>query len=574
MGAGLVFDGEFYNLVGVGVFTPYQLEKTRHFDLNMYEWRVHCSDGDRRVPRYSADRVEIIAETPKRCIIYVEDASHTGELIQGTTSLTALTTVLASPYSAHLISEVQGHVEPKEFDDLTYASVTFDCPVAIEVFDSAGERIAWYDPDNQTGHGLQGIAYYRIEDTTIVLLSGNVKVTLRLRGTDEGEANIELNLFEGGTVTDNQILERVSVGPRTIANMDYNASSLLSPVLEVDFDGDGVVDSYLTAKRGNTPLGVDVSVTLADGRVVVTFKGVHSAGNTVCQSVESLEGIDPALKPVTTFYWLSTSALFSGSASITIQYDEANVPTGRESDLKLYRITGEETIEDITQQLDQAANTVTGQTDSFSYFVIGYMSASPETSILSPTTGDTVTGQSCRIDWQATDPDNQASSLSIDLFYSTNGGSTWTSISSDEANDGVYHWNISALRGGEYWLKVVATDPEEGTSEAIAGPFTISVFEGNIIVGPNPVTNTGAVFFYALPEGTSTAKLMILSLSGRLLFETVLDVDSTRFPSAGTWNPVDQDGIPLANGPYIYVLIANGKVIGQGKMVIQRRLKE
>ena len=148
MGAELVFDGEFYNFVGIGVFTPYQLEKTRHFDLNMYEWRVHCSDGDRRVPRFSADRVEVIAGTPKQCIVYVEDASHADELIQGATSLSALTTILASPYSAGLISEVQGHVAPSDSGEPTYASVTFDCPVAIEVLNQSGERIAWYDPDN------------------------------------------------------------------------------------------------------------------------------------------------------------------------------------------------------------------------------------------------------------------------------------------------------------------------------------------------------------------------------------------------------------------------------------------
>jgi len=213
---------------------------------------------------------------------------------------------------------------------------------------------------------------------------------------------------------------------------------------------------------------------------------------------------------------------------------------------------------------------VTGQTDGFSYFVVGYMNASPETRILSPSTGDTITGQSCIIQWQTTDPDNPTSSLLIDLFYSTNSGSTWTSISSDEANDGVYDWNISALRGGEYWLKLVAKDSEGGTSEATVGPFTISVFEGQIIVAPNPVSGTGTAFFYTLPDGTSTAKLMIFNVAGQPVFEAPLDADSTRFPTAGTWNPVDNNETLLASGPYVYVLSADGKVIGQGKMVIQR----
>jgi len=73
-----------------------------------------------------------------------------------------------------------------------------------------------------------------------------------------------------------------------------------------------------------------------------------------------------------------------------------------------------------------------------------------------------------------------------------------------------------------------------------------------------------------LPESAIQAQLILYSIIGRVVFETEIDPDATRFPSVGTWNPVDNDGVELANGPYVYVLIADGKVIGQGKMVIQR----
>jgi len=91
-----------------------------------------------------------------------------------------------------------------------------------------------------------------------------------------------------------------------------------------------------------------------------------------------------------------------------------------------------------------------------------------------------------------------------------------------------------------------------------------------VVVGPNPVPGEGCVFWLDLPGDVTQARLIILSASGRLVFETELDPGATRFPSAGTWNPVDQDGVSLANGPYVYVLIADGRVIGRGKMVIQR----
>jgi len=98
-----------------------------------------------------------------------------------------------------------------------------------------------------------------------------------------------------------------------------------------------------------------------------------------------------------------------------------------------------------------------------------------------------------------------------------------------------------------------------------------SIPEGATVnLGPNPIPSGGCVFWFSIPDYSASASLKIFNIAGRLLFETPLDVSSTRFPDAGTWNPVDQDGVPLANGPYVYVLIADGKVIGQGKMVIQR----
>jgi pimeloyl-ACP methyl ester carboxylesterase len=570
MGSTLRFDGEFYNFVGVGVITPYQLEKAMEWGPGIHKWNVHFGNGDGRVPQYSADSIDLTVTAPMRCIVYKSAATHGGSLMTRDDVLSDVVTVLTSRFPEALAA-VRGHTEPdRTFSALSYGYVTFNCPIAIQVVDAAGEIIAAYDSDAGVSYGGKGTSYYRIGESHILVLPTDMTASLRIEGTGSGVLSLEVCQVEGGIAVRRYVLANVPISPSTRAVLDYSPATVASPVLKLDNDGDGIFDDHLAVLEGNTPLGGTMTLSFCDGMLALILESVVAAGHTVCGSVDSLEGIGPSFHPVTPFYWLSTSALFSGSASITIQYDEDDVPTGRESDLKLYRITSEDAIEDITQKLDQAANTVTGQTDGFSYFVVGYMSASPETSILSPSAGDTVTGQSCRIDWQATDPDNSTSSLSIDLFYSTDGGTTWTSISSNETNDGAYDWDISALHGAEYWLKIVAEDPEEGTSEATVGPFTISVFEGNIIVGPNPVTNTGTTFFYTLSAGTATTKLMILSPSGRLMFETVLDADSTRFPSAGTWNPVNQDGISLANGPYVYVLIADGKVIGQGKMVIQR----
>ena len=465
-------------------------------------------------------------------------------------------------------SLLDGSNEDQAHDLKDTSIIVIKSPVELHIYDSEG---------NHTGPDEDGLIetayhtdYFKLASNTVAFIPMVGVYELELLGTGTGIFGLEIMEFDGESMMRVFSFEHIDVTSSSVGTLTYSPLSPEYPSLSIDTNGDGSIDKVIPAEPVNTPIGSNISIAFQDELVTVLFNKVTSAGHTVCWSVDAIDGLDPSFKAVSPFYFLSTSAEFTGSASISIQYDETDVPVGRESDLKLYRITGEDAIEDITQKLDQAANTVTGQTDGFSYFVVGYINASPETRILSPTTGGTVTGRSCSIQWQTTDPDTSASSLSIDLFYSTNNGSTWTSISSNETDDGAYDWNISALSGGEYWLKVVATDPEEGTSEALAGPFTISVFEGNIIVGPNPVTNTGTVFFYTLPEGTSTAKLMVFNVAGKPVFEASLNANSTRFPIAGTWNPVDQDGIPLANGPYVYVLIADGKAIGQGKMVIQR----
>lgn len=112
----------------------------------------------------------------------------------------------------------------------------------------------------------------------------------------------------------------------------------------------------------------------------------------------------------------------------------------------------------------------------------------------------------------------------------------------------------------------------EGTagSEFTDSDLEWQAAELGVVVGPNPVPSTGCVFWIKHPTTLACMRFMIFSITGNLVFETTVEAGAFRFPAAGNWNPASQDGVPLANGPYVYVLIADGRVVGQGKMVIQR----
>lgn len=106
-----------------------------------------------------------------------------------------------------------------------------------------------------------------------------------------------------------------------------------------------------------------------------------------------------------------------------------------------------------------------------------YVRDPPEVAVTYPNGGEVVTG-SLNITWTATDPDPWAETalLLIDLDYSDDAGTSWSSIATDEANDGSYLWDVSGLADGEqYLVRITATDTTAladcDTSDAV---FTVN----------------------------------------------------------------------------------------------------
>jgi len=228
--------------------------------------------------------------------------------------------------------------------------------------------------------------------------------------------------------------------------------------------------------------------------------------------------------------------------------------------------------EPIPSTCNTAENYLEGKILNAGIYVVSLSNTAPQIEVLSPQGGTTVTSGYCSITWTTTD-DQPIEDSVVDLrFAPADATDSWLPIATGFSNKGEYKWDVTGIQNGEYIIKIIVTDPLGASTEIISGPFIIATVPATtgIIVAPNPVGDERTAFFYNLKDGTAEAKLMIFNVAGQPVFETSLDVNSTRFPSAGRWNPVDRDGIPLANGPYVYVLIADGKVVGQGKMVIQR----
>ncbi|MCR4404843.1 MAG: S8 family peptidase [Candidatus Acetothermia bacterium] len=83
--------------------------------------------------------------------------------------------------------------------------------------------------------------------------------------------------------------------------------------------------------------------------------------------------------------------------------------------------------------------------------------------------------------------------------------------------------------------------------------------------GSNPASER-VLFTYALPPGTREARLIVFSVVGQPVFSAPLDPQGDRF----TWDLSSSEGKPLANGLYIYLVLADGVRSAIHRLVIRR----
>ncbi|MEN6369404.1 MAG: VWA domain-containing protein [Thermotogota bacterium] len=175
------------------------------------------------------------------------------------------------------------------------------------------------------------------------------------------------------------------------------------------------------------------------------------------------------------------------------------------------------------------------------------------------------------ITWVAADPDDSVDTLLISLAYRSEGEQEWSEIASHLRNTGAFAWDITPLLNGEYSLRAEAEDDDGSVATAESGLFSITRLVGAaMLVAPNPVSDQGCVLLFDPLADVSSAEIIVFTANGRLVFRTQVDPAEGCFPSDGVWLAEDLDGVLLANGPYVCVLVADGSIVARAKMVIQR----
>jgi len=94
----------------------------------------------------------------------------------------------------------------------------------------------------------------------------------------------------------------------------------------------------------------------------------------------------------------------------------------------------------------------------------------PKITVVSPNGGESWAGGSTQtITW--TSPGTFAN---VKIFYSTNGGKKWKTVTGSTPNDGSYNWTLPTLRKTKKRCKVRITSPDESVEDASDGNFWIT----------------------------------------------------------------------------------------------------
>ncbi|HAU32371.1 MAG TPA: hypothetical protein DCW46_09020 [Desulfotomaculum sp.] len=227
-----------------------------------------------------------------------------------------------------------------------------------------------------------------------------------------------------------------------------------------------------------------------------------------------------------------------------------------------------------TYQLRAVATDLCGKTAQSTITIT--MDLRPEVTLISPNGGEIICPTGTNINWTADDPNGD--SLTYTLFYSGDGGVSFTQIVSGLTGTCPppgppycsYMWDTSALpSGSNYLIKVVASDGVLEAEDVSDGPFAldntpptvnwVSPVNGSLIT-TSPVTlqasatdnvNVASVKFQYSPDGI-----------------TYTDIGTDTTPSPGNIYSVSWNFASLTPGPYKLKAIATDECANSAQAII------
>jgi beta-lactamase superfamily II metal-dependent hydrolase len=330
------------------------------------------------------------------------------------------------------------------------------------------------------------------------------------------------------TMVRNQVvtLDSLSAHPVTIKCINLAGAGLytgtdenvLSMVLKISYgEFDAVYGGDLSGANSGSYRDIETTVGPQVGPVEV-YK-VHHHGSATSSNAAWLAATQPKIGVISmgngNTYGHPTSAALSRLHAANVRTYWTETGSGVAPNPAWDKVSNGQIRISATWQA-AGVDTVRGNgfVDTFTNSGIAGDVTAPLVTVSSPNGGETwAAGSSHNVTWTATD---NVGVTSIAIQYSTDNGTTWSSVATGEANDGVYAWTVPGTATAQALVKVTAVDaaanPGSDVSNAVfavnipTSTIVASAGAGGAISPPGDVAvNNGASQFFAIQPGACYA---------------------------------------------------------------------
>lgn len=358
----------------------------------------------------------------------------------------------------------------------------------------------WFNKTNATGRGdLFTWKDYNTAGDHGIFVDNNILTVLPANGSDVSGATIPIGVWNhlvytrtsGGAVTvylngspyltaanteDMAPFASVPIYFGSNHDISFNASALF----EGRMDEIAMWSNSLSQAEVTTLYQGQAGAFVADGAFTVLAEQVDASGNSAQDSRTFNKDLAPPVVAITSpavNAYANSSNVASwtisgtcsdpgGTVSLSGAVTDSTVCSGGNTWSKAINLTavaqGAFTIN--ANFTDAGGNAAAQSSRAFIKDTVAPMLA-----VTAPNGGESITGTT-NITWTASDAASGivTNASSILLEYSSNGGSTWTSIAGSEANDGTYSWASMTLESTNMLVRITAQDAAGNSSTDVS----------------------------------------------------------------------------------------------------------
>jgi len=163
-------------------------------------------------------------------------------------------------------------------------------PVSINVYDSEGKHTGLINnpvPDSDfllVEENIPGSRYLDFGEGKYVLLPSEDDYSIRLQGLDFGTFTLEIREMQGGEEIKRSVFIDILTSPIMIGQVILGATSTINSIINIDTDGDGVMDMVIEADQE-----FDSSAYLQDLKVIIqTFEADQKIKNKIIKQIDQI----------------------------------------------------------------------------------------------------------------------------------------------------------------------------------------------------------------------------------------------------------------------------------------------